>query len=564
MGNNRYRLADGEILAFRVEMTFKKYESTPTYNVVVKHQGNEGRARRIENATKDVESGQNRNNDIADVYKSIKEYYVGRFNNISSPVFAFVHMVRQCIDSDKIRLQNIVNSLWEALQPALDPYDSDAVARLLRSVESNFFAPLLEGMRERVRANIDELWTADTIERLRLNPGGPFQCYVRYYFCDCIMRDYLRDATDLYETAVNIAEKRDNLKPRLTKIGSKKTKKKNQNALKLGAMLDIINTNKSSMVTKEINAYTGEVEKIVTTYKRGGQGGNPLTEPELMRSSTGYAKEAAIEATLSLRVLPATAPHFHLCLNSQYFRQCFKNNTNPKVVEAVKISHVRRYRAENLRTERAKVYRTSDLPEKEEAVEMARKTSSSKESVSAKIFDEARAAFLENHVYSKNPIGKRKSRLQKRYDTIKNELKEHGQMIFGKPAERPAQVDDAAAAAPQKISESQSRLGDAGGETERPGAASSGEEQIELIGLDDLVLGDDAVSEDVKKMVEYKQLQKLKERIERGENKLIKFKDRPNKNDKFLKNLNKKKAKFLKKKAELKEILRKLNESSEE
>lgn len=580
-------LARGEIIAFRVEMTFKTEETTPTYRVIVKYQGNEGEDRVIENATQALNppphpKSLERNDVMRDVYDSIKKYYVASYrsksNIVSTPVYAFVCMVKKYIRRQEHRLQTLIQGeLWPSVQTMLKPYNLKStdqareaarqLSLLLDDYASTFFVPILDSMRKDVGAENEDLWTRDTIFHYDrwLRSRNPFGCYVRYHFCKDIMRYHLNRFKKLYTMATHVQSSMQTLEPETSK---KKKPKGQKKQFRLDSMRNNIDfAGKKGFVDREILAYTKYIQKIVTTYEKGGEDGAPL--PPDVRQSSGGAKQAAIEATLSLEVVPAQAPHFHLCLNSRYFMECVKEQKIPDALEAIKIAHVRRYRAENVRNNRRRVFqgeegRTSfsfaKMKEKE-----ARESRSNVEE--AWEFDRSQAKFLSEQVLAEKTIDDRLTYLQKQHKQLKDAIaklkKPKVQVEPAEAAEAAKKVEgEGSAAVPESAPKLKSSSDGAGGESKQQRATDTGEEHVELIGLDDVDLGDHADSEDVKKMV--KALQKLLERIEKDENKLGKFKDRPNKLATATQKLNNKKARFLKTKAELRELLRKLNESSEE
>jgi len=517
------------------------------------------------------------------LYDSIKEYYVGHFKIkdtiVSTPVFAFVHTVREHIHRQEERLQYLIREqLWPRVQDVLDKCDLDdsnrplltpEVARelslLLRRYDSTFFVPILESMRNEVGANDNDLWTSDTIPHYNtwMRSRNPFSCYVRYHFCEMIIRHYLDQYKKLYQMANQVKEKTNEIQTLEFKTSKKKKSiQKNQSSLH-SIRNNMKSAEKIGYVDREISAYTKYIKKIVTTYEKGGEGGAPM--PPDVRQSSGGAKQAAIEATLSLEVVPAQAPHFHLCLNSQYFIECFKEGDTPDALEAVKIAHVRRYRAASVRKNRTKVFQSQDdrssLSKAEMREEEARQSRLYVDE--AKKFDKSQAKFFSEQMLANNTIKSRLTYLQEQYKKLEKHAKEL-QTTFDTQTEAAAKVDlqSAAAAAVQEHAPELDFSSDGvGGESKQQGATDAGEERFEPIYVDDLDLGDDAVSDIIRNRVAT--LNRLVKNIEKNESKIGSMKDNPKKLKKAIKKLKSNKEKYSKIEAELRELLTKLQESSE-
>ena len=576
LGDQLILLARGEIIAFRVEMTFKRDKTSPTYRVIVKHQGNDGDARVIQNATKALDpqpdpKSLEKNKVVEDLYDFIKEYYVAFDNNksniVSTPVFTFVHMVREHIHGQEERLQSLIQGeLWPRVQTELNTFTNlentvqasiaaQRLSSLLRDYDSRFFAPILTSMCNDVGAEEEDMYTADTLDFKRSNPGQPFNCFVRYHFCEYIMKYYLRQYKELYIQANSTQGSLGKIQNYKLTLSEKKKPKRPKKKLSLNEMTqNIIFAGKSSLVDKEIHAYTSYIKKIVTTYEHEREDGF------VPRQSSGFAKQAAIEAALSLKVVPAQAPHFHLCLNSQYFLTCYERERLPDALEAVKIAHVRRYRAGNVRNNRTKVFTEDRISlslakqKWEEALKEA--PEKSKNLNEAYNFDALQTRFISNQVLNEETIKSRLTYLQNEYKAIKKiERKLEAKL----PAEAANKDEgEAFAAVPENAPELSSDGG--GGESKQQGATDTGEERFEPIDVHEFNLDDDALSEDTRKKVAA--LRKISERIKKDKKKLQTAKG-SKKKDRITVKLNAKKENYLKMKKELEGLLRKLQESSE-
>ena len=184
-------LARGEIIAFRVEIRYKKEEEEPVYNVMVKHQGLGDTDRVIENATQTpdkVSLPDPRNYLIENVYRQIKKYYLATFQTVSSPVFAFTYMLRQIIEENNDTMTNwLRESVWWAnFGDSLNEVNLKPRKILLAQKESQMIVFLLEKMRDLVGASDSDMWTRDTVSFYGrwLRNGTPMNCYVKYYFCE--------------------------------------------------------------------------------------------------------------------------------------------------------------------------------------------------------------------------------------------------------------------------------------------------------------------------------------------------------------------------------------------
>lgn len=542
LGPAGIRLVAGEILAFRVEIKFKKDEDLPAYTVMVKHQGIGDTDRRIENATQTPE-GNVRNYVIENVFHKIKKYYLASFQTVSSPVFAFSYMVRQIIEENNDAMTKLLrkdgwwkgmkftaNALNFAIANKEEDEEEDEEIKslkqdkktLLAQMESQILVPLLEKIRDLVKATDEAMWTHDTLHYYRRwldDNSQPMNCYVRYYFCEYVMRYYLNYAEKVFREAQEVQ----NLKKKLHSKVPKKKKKKKQKHISNQSLTQIIGASAAVVmkdrVAEEIKGFTEIIGRVYQTYKKGGPHGTPLSL-NIMRSSTGEAKKAAIEASLSLKVVPATAPHFHLCLNSTYLEECIQKNVSPEPLLAIKISHVRRYRAANVRNDQSKMKKNSQLDLKGADADSKANSiySNNKEKLMGngflQSFDEDSIKFIRRQT---TDLPGRSKRLQNEHKEIQTQLKE-----------MEAILNMAETSSGQDLPPSEKKVAaEGGGEPAAKGSGESAEEEEMSKDIGQLLsmLGDDEEAQSVKK--EYtdlkRKIDKVVERIKASENKLNKL-----------------------------------------
>jgi hypothetical protein len=365
----RISLARGEILAFRVTIRVSvdaQRRRQYRYDTTVTHQGRQGLDRKIQYATLELqnENGKpdpNRLNPIAaKVYDKITSMYFGDGNlhKVSSPVCTFMHMLTQFVlDNEggnkafRQSWKNVV-AVWDA-----NSDKESKIAETKRAVvdmTSAYFVPLLERMREYVGAKATDLWTYDTLQRQMENGHIPGQhLYVRFFFCDKVQEKYLNVYTDivnlkkrLREETMHFAPERKQRKSRKYARSQKQTIKNLMQSMQLG----IAKVPPAKKVDKDIEQFNAFVSGIVSARENA-----PPDPNKVMRNASNQAKKDALQKTLSLEVTLAQAPHFHVNFDYAYLHSCLLANRLPDVMQAMKIVHVRRYRAMNVRRDSAKV-----------------------------------------------------------------------------------------------------------------------------------------------------------------------------------------------------------------
>ena len=250
-------------------------------------------------------------------------------------------------------------------------------------------------------------------------------CYVKYYFCEFVMRYYLDAAEKVFDKAYDIRD----LKDEISVNATKKKKKKKVSPFTLAGASPLSD---ETRVTEEIKAFTSVTGRLFKTYK-GGRDKEPLSFKQT-RQPSNEAKKAAIEASLSVEVVPATEPHFHICLDANYLEMCIRKDKEPEPLLAVKISHVRRYRAANVHTERSKILKVP-LPNREQAQKethsiVVNNNNDFKGNKIVQEFETASMTFIRRHT---RDLQAKSERMQKQYEKLNKEVKknaindEHGQ-----------------------------------------------------------------------------------------------------------------------------------------
>ena len=529
-------LARGEIIAFRVEIRYKKEEEEPVYNVMVKHQGLGGTSRVIKNATQTPESLlYPRNYLIENVYRQIKKYYLSTVQTVSSPVFAFTYMLRQIIEENNDKLTALLReSVWWAnFGDSLNEVNLEPRKILLAQKESQMLVPLLEKMRDLVGASDSDMWTRDTVSFYGrwLRNGTPMNCYVKYYFCEFVMRYYLDAAKNVFDIAYDIRDLKDKISMNATK--KKKKKKKKVSHFTLAGASPVSN---ETRVTEEINAFTSVTGRLFKTYKTGGPDKSPLSLAQT-RQPSNEAKKAAIEASLSVEVVPATEPHFHICLDANYLEMCIREGEKPEPLLAVKISHVRRYRAANVHTERSKILKVPLPKSKEKAQEQAQKETNSivvnnrndfKGDKIVREFETASIKFIRRDPAN---LQAKSERMQKLYEDLNKEVKGMQKLIN---TVKNLSGQDMSSSEMETAAEGggESKAKDAGDSAAKVTGESAKEEEeeeerFEPIKLEVSHLVDNPESANIKKQL--RKVNKLAKLIKNGESALKKLKGKPEK-----------------------------------
>jgi chaperonin cofactor prefoldin len=354
----------------------------------------------------------------------------------------------------------------------------------------------------------------------------------------------------------------------------KKKRKKKQKHISNQSLAQIIGASAAVVmkdrVAEEIKGFTEIIGRVYQTYKKGGPHGTPLSL-NIMRSSTGEAKKAAIEASLSLKVVPATAPHFHLCLNSTYLEECIQKNVSPEPLMAIKISHVRRYRAANVRNDQSKMKKNSQLNLKGADADFKANSiySNNKEKLMGngfvQSFDEDSIKFIRKQTTDLPGRSKRLQNLHKEIQTKLNAMQEMLNLVetaSGKdlpPSKRKVAAESGGESKANDVDEPAAK---------GRGESAEEEEMSKDIGQLLSKLGDNKEAQSVKS--EYTKIKGRHKRAKKGIeasknklNKLIKEKKGKAKIDKVTEQLQDKKDRLKKVEIELHKLIHKITSLSE-